>query len=75
MTEKENIILNHLGKVITNEGVSNDFLLQLIELGGNYLNIATIADYAKKHNMSYNGVKNNREIKEIFNVKFVIDNL
>ena len=75
MTDKEKLIINHIEKVITTEGVSNEFLIQLIELGGNYLNIATIADYAKKHNMSYNGVKNNREIVEIFNVKFVIDNL
>ena len=48
MTDKEKLIINHIEKVITTEGVSNEFLIQLIELGGNYLNIATIADYAKK---------------------------
>jgi len=44
-----------------------------IELG-NILNLKTIPDYAKENNMSYNGVKNNRKIIELFNVKFVIDN-
>jgi hypothetical protein len=75
MTKKERDTLMQLQQMITTEDVSNAFLVQLIELGGEYLNLSTIPDYAKKNNLSYNGVKNNREIKQIFNVKFVIDNL
>jgi len=48
--------------------------VQLIELCGNYLNLSTIPDYAKANNLSYNGVKRHRIIKELFNVKFVVDN-
>lgn len=54
--------------------LDNDTLVQLIAQAGNYLNLKTVSDYAKLHNMSYNGVKNNRKIVELFNVKFVIDN-
>jgi hypothetical protein len=55
--------------------LSNDDLVQFIELCGMLLNVQTIPDYAKENNMSYNGVKKNRKITKIFNVKFVIDNL
>ena len=54
--------------------LSNNDLIQLIEVAGAFLNLQTIPDYAKAKNLSYNGVKNHREIIEIFNVKFVIDN-
>lgn len=54
--------------------LDNNTLVQLIEQAGKYLNLKTVSDYAKSHNMSYNGVKNNRKIVELFNVKFVIDN-
>ena len=58
-----------------NEEIGNQDLVQLIELAGAYLNLKTIPDYAKENNMSYNGVKNNRKIISLFNVKYVIDNL
>lgn len=54
--------------------LDNSTLVQLIALCGQFLNLQTIPDYAKDNNMSYNGVKNNRDIIEIFNVKFVIQN-
>jgi len=54
--------------------LSNEDLVQFIELCGLLLNIQTIPDYAKENNMSYNGVKKGRQITKIFNVKFVIDN-
>lgn len=54
---------------------TNDDLVQFIESVGKYLNIQTIADYANENKLSYNGVKNHRQIHQIFNVKFVIDNL
>ena len=55
--------------------LSNEDLVQIIELCGLLLNVQTIPDYAKENNMSYNGVKKGRQITKIFNVKFVIDNL
>lgn len=54
---------------------TNEDLVQFIESVGKYLNIQTIADYANQNKLSYNGVKNHRQIHQIFNVKFVIDNL
>jgi hypothetical protein len=74
MTEKEILALQKFEKFIFENDVSNDFLVQIIELAGGYLNLMTISDYAKSNKLSYNGVKKFRETKEIFNVKFVIDN-
>ena len=54
--------------------LDNGDLVQLIELCGDFLNLKTIPDYAKENNLSYNGVKNHRNIVVIFNVKFVLDN-
>lgn len=52
---------------------SNDQLVQIIELLGGYLNLMTISEYAKSYNLSYNGVKNNRTIINLFGNKYVID--
>ncbi len=54
--------------------LDNESLVQLIELSGMYLNLKTIPDYANDNNLSYNGVKKYRNIKTLFNTKFVIDN-
>jgi len=54
--------------------LDNDSLVQIIEHCGSYLNLQTISEYSKKHNLSYNGAKRFRKTKRIFNVKFVIDN-
>lgn len=69
-----NKICEHLSVRIENGDLSNDDLVQIIEHVGEYLNIATISDYAKQHKMSYNGVKKFRHTRTIFNTKFVIDN-
>lgn len=60
-------------KMYDGDFINND-LVQFIECVGKYLNLKTIPDYAKENNMSYNGVKKFREVKEILGVKFVIDN-
>ena len=67
-------IADHLSCRIENGELSNAELIQLIELIGRYLNLQTIPDYAKSNKISYNGTKKFRNIVEIFNVKFVIDN-
>jgi len=59
---------------VCDNSLNNDSLVQIIELCGDYLNLKTISNYAKENELSYNGVKNNRTIKELFGAKFVIDN-
>ena len=74
LTENEIDFLNRLGNHIQSNDISNNLLVQIIELAGGFLNLKTISDYAKSEGLSYNGVKNNRNVIEMFNVKFVIDN-
>lgn len=69
-----NTICDHLSRRIENGELSNDDMVQIIELIGGYLNLSTISDYSKQNNLSYNGAKRFRKVKKIFNVKFVIDN-
>jgi hypothetical protein len=68
------IILAHLSERIESNQLSNEDCIKIIEHVGSYLNLKTIPDYSKENNISYNGTKHFRHIKEIFNVKFVIDN-
>ncbi len=74
MNDLEQKVLNRLENLIIENKLSNDNLVQIIELCGSYLNLQTISDYSKDNKISYNGVKKCRDIREIFNVKFVIDN-
>ena len=73
-TENTTKLLNFVSTKFQNNELDNNSLLQLLELCGNFLNLQTIPNYAKENNISYNGVKNYREVVELFNVKFVIDN-
>lgn len=74
LSQYETLALQKLGEAIHQGKWSNDGLVQLIELSGDYLNLQTIPDFANTNKLSYNGVKKTREIREIFNVKFVIEN-
>jgi hypothetical protein len=67
-------ILNRLSELIETNQLNNADLVHIIEHVGGYLNLETISDYAKKNNISYNGVKKCRKTMTLFNVKFVIDN-
>ena len=73
---KENTgkLLKFVHDKFMNNELNNDSLLELIQLSGLFLNIQTIPDYAKTHNMSYEGAKKFRNVQEIFGVKFVIEN-
>lgn len=73
-TENTDKLLRFISDKFENDEIDNDSLVQIIELCGSYLNLQTIADYAKNNDLSYNGVKKCRTIKTIFNTKFVIDN-
>lgn len=74
MTKKEKLTIEKYEKFVFENNPSTDFLVEIFKLSGNYLNLQTISNYAKSHNKSYEGVKRFRNIKEIFGVKFVIDN-
>jgi len=67
-------VTEQIAKGAQNNTLSNDDLVQIIELCGSFLNLQTIADYARTNRLSYNGAKNNRDVRHILNVKFVIDN-
>lgn len=71
-----NKIVEHIEKRIHNGELSNNDLVQLIEvIGSDYLQLKTIAQKAKELNTDYNNVKcSNIEKVNIFGVKFVIDN-
>jgi len=75
LSEYEIKCLNKLGESIQSGKWSNYGLIQLIELSGGFLNLQTIPDYAKRNGISYNGAKKFRNVKLIFNVKFIIENL
>jgi hypothetical protein len=70
---KDKIILN-IVKGVEQNMLSNDDLIEIIETSGSFLNLMTIADYAKKSGISYNGAKNFRTKRKLFGVSFVIDN-
>jgi hypothetical protein len=67
-------LLTFLDEKMHGGSFTNNDLIQFIESVGQYLGLQTIPDYAKENNLSYNGVKNFREVKDILGVKFVIDN-
>lgn len=75
MTNEEETVINKFEKYIYEKVPSNDFLVQIIELSGKYLNLQTISNYAKNNNLSYNGVKNYRQKIILFGKTFIIDNL
>jgi hypothetical protein len=74
LTDTERQVIDRYGKYLHEKNPSSKFLIQIIELTGGHLNLETISAYAKRTGISYNGVKNCREIISLFNVKFVIDN-
>lgn len=67
--------MNKLSDLIHDGGISNDDMVQEIELLGRYLGLQTIANKAKKMKTDYNNVKKSALPKvTLFGVKFVIDN-
>lgn len=74
LTDYERLALNKLGESIHNGKWSNDGLVQLIILLGEYLNLQTIPNYCKDHNITYSGAKKFRKVTEIFKTKYIIDN-
>jgi S-adenosylmethionine synthetase len=67
-------ICNRISDYILDGSLTNEQVVQIIEHTGQYLNLKTIADYAQKNNLSYNGVKKHRQIITLFGCKLVVDN-
>ncbi len=74
LSEYEQKSLNKLGETLQSGKWSNEGLVQLIELAATYLNAESIVGYSKRTGMSYNGVKNHRNVTTILGHKFVIEN-
>ncbi len=67
--------MNELMRRIHNGEISNEEIIQNIELLGSYLGLKTIAQKAKDLNTDYNNVKKSALPKiTLFGVKFIIDN-
>jgi len=67
-------ITNLIAEKTESGQLSNDELVQIIEVAGAYLNLKSISAYAAENNLSYNGVKKTRQIAVLFGQKFIIDN-
>lgn len=69
---KDKILLNidkgmHLGLL------SKEDLFEILKHVGPYLDICTIPKYSKANKLSYNGVKNFRDVRELYGTKYVLD--
>ena len=74
LTENEIKMIHKFEKYVYEHKVSNEFLVKIIELSGSFLNIQTISDYSRNNKISYNAAKKFRNVLEMFNIKWVIDN-
>lgn len=72
LTDKEINIINRIGELIVNGELQTEAQVKIIELVNQFLDLKTIANYARENKMSYNGVKNFRRLISINNVKFVV---
>ena len=80
MTDLTKTIIEHLEDRFQNNELSNKDLSDVIGYLGRLLNLRTISEYSKSTGISYNGVLSRVDsgkisMFELFNVKFVIDNL
>jgi hypothetical protein len=67
-------ICNRLDQYVHAGALSNDDMVQIIELLGDYLNLATRAEWVRRTGKSYNGGKNHRRNIRLFGATFIIDN-
>ena len=76
LTDNEYKLLEWLSEKIEKNEISNTCLVEIIKLCGSYLNICTITNYAKQHNLSYPGVLKSPKVNivELFGVKFAYNN-
>jgi hypothetical protein len=73
LSDYEILALKKLGEAIHQGKWSNEGLVQLIELSGDYLNALTIQEYADAHGISYQAARKRKQT-EILRQKRIIDN-
>ena len=73
-TDNTSKLISFVAKNYEAGNLDNDSLVQLIELAARYLNLQTIAQYAKTNKISYNGAKNHRKHIKISAIKFIANN-
>jgi len=56
--ENTDELKNFIAEKFETGEINNQSLVQIIELCGQYLNLQTISDYARKNKLSYNCTKN-----------------
>lgn len=76
MTEFEQNILNRIEQLIHEGKLSNDFMVQNIELMCEYTGLNTLTRVAKDNNISYQGVLKSNKFKKfnLFGVNLATDN-
>lgn len=67
-------LLEYITKVVMKDELENDALVQIIELCGEFLQLKSIQKCADDNGKSYNGIKKTRNVIELFNNKYIIDN-
>lgn len=71
---KSQEIKSLISKSTMNGDLCNDDLVQIIELCGRYLNIKTVANYARDRAISYQAATKKRNKIRIFDTAYIIDN-
>ena len=74
LSEYETKSLQKLGEAIFQGKWSNEGLVQLIELAGDFLNPVSIQEYADSVGKSYNGIKKTKKTTVLLGHKYIIDN-
>ena len=72
--QRSQLIRERLFECIHNGEINNADMVKIIEHCFIILNLQTLSDYAKTHNISYNGAKLRKNNIILANVKFIIDN-
>lgn len=72
MTDREQKIRDRLGQIIFDEGVSNEFLLDICQLATDALQLEKPINYAKRYGISRQAAY--RKAISIIGTKRVIDN-
>lgn len=73
LSEYELLAINKLGKSIHEGKWSNEGMVKLIELVGEYLNPLSIQEFADNRHISYQAARKHKQII-LFRQKFIIDN-
>ena len=73
LTEYENIVLKKLGESIHKGKWSNEGMVKLIELIGEYLNPLSIQEFADEKGISYQAARKHKQTV-LFRHKFIVDN-